>query len=257
VLDPTTPIRSGEIFKARHRRSGNIVAIKGTSYRVLDPADASKWFEHQVRRICSLSNNHLVNILDLVDCRGVWCLVTEYVDGEDLERFVRRNGVMPVPSAIECIVQVARGLEYAHARGLFHLDLTPDALLLDRQGVTRVLGTGIAAIEREIWGGLSGHPDYMAPDLLECGGACADIYGLGAVWFYVLSGRPMYHGSGWDALAKLKAHRSEPIPLLPVAESVAGDVNTFFRRMVAKKASDRYPSMAEVLADLQSFQARA
>ncbi len=253
----------GQVFKAVHRVLGNVVAIKmlppGTQH---DPAVIAR-FEREVRVATELVHPNIIAAYAADQSNGIRFLVMQYMEGQDLSAVVKANGPLSVPSAIHYLLQAARGLEFAHAAGVVHRDIKPANLLVDNQGVVKILDLGLARTESpddvdaqaeltEI-GSVLGTVDYMAPEqALSARNADsrADIYSLGCSLFYLLTGRPIYEG---DSLtAKLLAHQIQPIPdLRQQCPAISARLAAIFQKMVAKRVDERYQSISDVIADLE------
>ncbi|MEZ6148312.1 MAG: protein kinase [Planctomycetaceae bacterium] len=261
----------GQVYKARHRRMERLVAIKTLPHT--DDFD-EQWrvrFRREVKAAARLSHPHIVTAYDAREDDGIDYLVMEFVDGEDLGQLVRAGGPLPLSEALECILQAARGLEYAHEQGVVHRDIKPTNLLLDPNGTVKVLDMGLARIEPAEGlssdsatdltgtGTVMGTVDYMAPEQAQntkLADQRSDIYSLGITLFYLLTGKPAYSGS--TAMERLLAHRDQPIPSVREAVQERDDFSTdkwqtlegIFQRMIAKKPEDRYPSMTDLIRDL-------
>ena len=130
-------------------------------------------------------------------------LVMEFVNGRDLAACVEREGPFSLPRAVDCILQAARGLAYAHSQGIIHRDIKPHNLLLDESGVVKVTDLGLARLNHgaegpaagadvTMAGGVIGTADYMPPEQAVDSTTIdhrADIYSLGCTLHYLLTGR--------------------------------------------------------------------
>jgi len=265
VLDELGKGGMGMVFKAEHRRMERIVALKVLSPDVVESPEALQRFHREVKAAARLSHPNIVTAFDADEAKGIHFLVMEYVEGSDLSDFVEKQGPLAVDEAVACISQAARGLEYAHKQGVIHRDIKPSNLLLDTNGTVKILDMGIARIETlsdaarattELTGtgAVMGTVDFMSPEqALDAKHVDqrADIYSLGISLYYLLTGESAYHGD--SAMARLLAHREDPIPSLSAAvPEVPESLDAVFHKMVAKQPEDRYQTMAEVIAELKA-----
>ena len=260
ILDKIGAGGMGQVFKAQHRRMERVVAIKMLPAAMLkDPAAAAR-FQREVVAAAKLSNPNIVSAYDADEANGRHFLVMEYVEGQDLSALVKRDGPLSVTKAAGCILQAARGLEFAHKKGVVHRDIKPANLLLDTEGTVKILDMGLArfntdgdaATQAELTGtgAVMGTVDYMAPEQAlstKHADARADIYSLGCSLYYLVTGKAAYDGE--TLMARLLAHREQPIPSL--GADVPEPVQAVFEKMVAKNVQDRYQTMSEVVAELQ------
>lgn len=256
----------GVVLKARHRRMKRHVAIKVLPAEMTSNPDAIARFEREVEAAAQLSHTNIVGAHDADEIDGQHFLVMEYVDGRDLSSVVKSNGPLPVEQAVAFVIQAARGLEFAHQRGVIHRDIKPANLLLNQQGTVKILDMGLARFSETAdvdtqaeltgTGTVMGTVDYMSPEQAlntKTADARSDIYSLGITLYYLLVARPAYEGD--TMMARLLAHANQPIPSLRDARpDVAEPIQAVFEKMVAKQADDRYQSMIEVIADLERSQ---
>jgi len=256
----------GMVYKARHRRMARVVALKVAPSVGEGARDSVRRFQREVRAAARLSHPNIVSAHDSDEVQGVYFLVMEYVEGEDLSTLVKKHGPLPWAKAVDCVLQTARGLEFAHARGVIHRDIKPSNLLLDKDGHVKILDMGLARIEQAAdsaedtsnetltsTGELLGTLDYLSPeqaaDTHSVDGR-ADIYSLGCTLFYLITGRPVYEGK--SPVEKIVAHRQRPVPSLrALRPDVPESLDVVFQQMVAKRPDMRQPSMRVVIAHLE------
>jgi serine/threonine protein kinase len=181
---------------------------------------------------------------DADEAKHTHFLVMEFVEGIDLAKLVGEHGTLPVGQAVNCILQAARGLSYAHSRGVVHCDIKPGNLLLDTTSTVNVLDMGLASLtsaedqdQLTGVGQIMGTVDFMAPEQARNtkeADARADIYSLGMTLWYLLTGQAAYGGN--SPTAKLLAHQSDPVPsLIRARRDVSEALDAVFSRMVAKR----------------------
>jgi WD40 repeat protein/formylglycine-generating enzyme required for sulfatase activity/serine/threonine protein kinase len=264
LLDKLGEGGMGVVYKAQHRRMKRLVAVKTISRREIGSPDAVKRFYREVETAAKLNHPNIVQAYDASEHDGVHYLVMEYVEGEDLAALVKEHGALPIAQAVDYVLQAARGLQYAHKHQIIHRDIKPSNLLLDKEGTVKILDMGLASIaglaedsDRDRLtssGQMMGTCDYMAPEQAmdaHHADARADIYSLGCTLYRLLTGRALYQGE--SMIQVLLAHRESPIPSLCQARpEVPPQLETVYQKMVAKKPEDRYQSMTEVLAALET-----
>ena len=268
ILDKLGEGGMGQVYKARHRRMDRIVALKVLPSDAMKQPDAVQRFQQEVKAAAQLSHPNIVRAYDADEAGGVHFLVMEYVGGRDLGSLGNEKLKLPVATAVDYIVQAARGLEYAHDKNIIHRDIKPSNLLLDPDGAVKVLDMGLARFNQKAEaddvteaegltqsGQVMGTLDYMSPEQAQSTKSAderSDVYSLGCTLFHLLAGRPVYEGD--TLVAKILAHRDEPIPhLWEIRDDVPAGLDETFRKMVAKNPKYRHQSMKRVIADLAKF----
>jgi serine/threonine protein kinase len=268
VLDRLGAGGMGTVFKARHRRMKRIVALKVLSRSLSKDDTFVQRFQREVETIARLTHTNIVMAYDADEAEVGHFLVMEFISGNDLSSVVQKQGPFTLPAAISCALQTARGLEYAHGQGIIHRDIKPANLLRDAQGVVKITDLGLARLNAANdptgvsgggltqAGGILGTVDYMSPEQALDSTTIdhrADIYSLGATLYFLLVGKAPYQGD--SLMATLLKHREAPIPSIRSSRpEVPPSLDDVFRRMVAKRAEDRYQTMADVVRALEELQ---
>lgn len=258
----------GLVMKARDTRMDREVAIKILSPKLADNRELLVRFQREVRAAAKLDHQNIITAYDADDVGGTRFLVMQFVEGVDLRTHVGTKGPLNCESAIDCVLQAAEGLRFAHECGIVHRDVKPANLLIDNDGIVRVLDMGLARFSSPNTSEdaqltktdtVMGTVDYMAPEQAadtHAADARADIYSLGCTLYYLLTGLPIFEG---DTLtSRLLAHQTSVPPQLPKsAVDVSPQIQTVFEELVAKSPERRLESMSVVIEKLRSCQAEA
>ena len=267
LLDRVDASTSGQIFKARHRTLGRLVALKVLSQSALESQSAVERFLRKARLLAQLRHPNLAIAYDAGHREETYYLTMEFVDGADLHQRLRNDGPLPLRVTLDYIAQAAEALAYVHRKGVVHRNVKPSNLLVGRDGCVRIVGWGLARIMPnsrfdvaiDPWvedkpGRVLGTPDYMPPEQAQSAAtvdARADVYSLGCTLYTALTGHPVYAGK--DAKEKVGLHRDAAIPRL--AGSVDGapaELDQLLSRMLAKDPAQR-PSVEQVIRDLRDL----
>jgi serine/threonine protein kinase len=249
----------GKVYRGMRRRCDELVALKFLRKQFLSRPDAVAAFILEARTIAGLKHPGIVAVHGLG--RTPWgglFIVMDLIEGGDLLQMTAR-GPVPVAQAVDWTRQAADALAHAHERGILHCDLKPANLLLAGDGSIRVTDFGLAQVlsdGRTPKTGIAGTAAYTAPEqIADCWGPltfATDVYGLGAVLYHLLTGRPPFGGErAADILAQIVSHTMPPAPL-QLNPSVPRTVSDLCLRCLAKRGADRPQSMSELNAALPS-----
>lgn len=255
----------GEVWLAEHGLLKRPCAVKLIRPELAaNPANAAR-FSREVQAVTGLSHVNTVRVYDYGQADdGTFYFVMEYLDGPTLEELIKMSGPLPFGRVVHLLRQVCGALAEAHAAGLVHRDLKPGNVIVATIGgqrdVAKLLDFGLVhdlsaeADDRLTRAGMVlGTPAYMCPEQTEGASAVdarGDIYSLGAVAFFALTGRPPFQEKTTGLL--LAAHRFKPPPLLkdfrPDAPSNLASILT---RCLSKDPADRFQTTADVLQALE------
>jgi len=255
----------GRVFLCEHLLLRRRVAVKTMSATHLKDPSAVDRFMREARAVAALEDPNIVRVHDVEREGPSPLMVMEYVDGQSLQQLVEKEGPLSVKAASDYVVQAARGLRRAAEAGIVHRDIKPSNLLLDKQGVVKILDMGLARfLQPEPKDDLTkkfdsnsvlGTADYLSPEQAVDStkvDARADIYSLGATFFFLLTGKPLYDMP--TVAEKLLAHQMKPMPpLTDYRTDVPDELETVMLKMLAKKPADRYQTATDVVDALKPW----
>lgn len=257
------------VYLAEHTRMHDKRAIKVLPKKRLNDASYLARFQLEAKAIASLNHPNIVLAYDIDNEGDVHYIVMEYVDGYDLQTLVKREGPMDFSTAADVISQAARGLEHAHSKGVIHRDVKPANLLIDPDGVVRLLDMGLALVAEASGAeqasltvahneNVLGTADYLAPEQALNSHTVdhrADIYGLGCTLYFLLTGKPPF--SDGTLAQRIARHQTEmPRSIRELRKDCPGELEGICVKMIQKEPKYRYQSAAEVAEILARFAAK-
>ncbi|MGH8030507.1 MAG: serine/threonine-protein kinase, partial [Arenimonas sp.] len=246
----------GVVYRARQHGLERDVAIKllgagpGAS-----PAFVER-FRREARSAARMQHPNIVEIFEFGHRDGLNYFTMRLIEGPNLADRLAADGRLPPRDAARLLRTLAEAVDYAHRLGVLHLDLKPANVLLDAAGVPMIADFGLArAVDAEHEGGeISGTPSYMAPEQArgEAATAATDLYGLGAILYECIAGRPPF--AGGDAQAVLERVVAHPAtPLRQVRADVPIDLEAICLKCLAKAPGERYANARTLADDLGRF----
>jgi serine/threonine protein kinase len=258
VVLELTPGGMGQVFLAEDVRMPRRVVLKSLAGKWLESPVAQQRFRREANTACVLSHGNVATLYDVVEARGHFLLVFEYVEGRTLRR-VLNEGTIPLGLALRLGIQLVDAITYAHDQGILHCDIKPENLQVTSDNKLKVLDFGLARARYDTGQGvpeldrgkLLGTAGYMAPERLSRGtlNASGDIYCIGVVLFELLTGRHPYPERGpAQVLAVLGADAPRPSTLVG---GVTPDLDMISERALSRDPNLRYQSARELGKDLR------
>ena len=254
----------GAVYLAVDTLQDRRVALKLLPRHLASDAEYMRRFYHEADAASRLCHENIVRAYATGKDRGRHFFVMEYCEGETLGRRIVREGLLPWEDAVRIAIQVARGLQHAHAAGFVHRDIKPANIMLLKDGAAKILDLGLAkhvgdgspAFTTQS-GQALGTPDYIAPEQVvreEIPDGRLDIYSLGATIFHALTGQTPYPGT--SAVEIVTKHLHDPVPdPRSLRKEIPAGVARVIRRMLAKRREDRHPDCGALLKDLEQVAA--
>ncbi len=248
-----------QVLLARHRLHGGLFAVKILADHLAQDPNIVARFKQEATTAASLSGHpNIVPIFDIGEGHGLHYLVMQFVCGEDLSSYIRREGKLSPSAAAGVIAQTAEALSWAESRRVVHRDLKPANIHLDTAGRIKILDFGISKIT-DVADGLTrpgealGTPFYMSPEQIR-GEGCdirSDLYSLGVVFFELLTARRPFENE--SATAIQIAHLStSPPSVLSYDATLPLMCDQIIQKLLRKDRTERYNSAQELLNDLHA-----
>lgn len=248
---------AGVVYRARHCLLKRPVAVKLLNVAKVSTRSIDQ-FETEVQLTSQLNNPHTIQIYDYgVTIEGTYYYVMELIDGLTLNQLVRRFGPQPEERVIHLLIQACGSLAEAHSLGLIHRDVKPDNLMLSNRGgefdVIKVLDFGLVKAVEDAGSGMtqiSGTPLFMSPEAINAPHQVdgrSDLYALGSVGYFLLTGRPVFQG---ECVQSVLTQQLSAIPVAPSLVSgrrLSPDLEAVILGCL-EKAPDRRPATPRELA---------
>ncbi len=245
----------GSVYLCEHVSMRRRVAIKVLPLAKAKDASYLERFYREARAVAALDHVHIVRAHDIDHDGKLHFLVMEYVDGSSLQQIVQKGGPMDVIRACHYIAQAALGLQAAHEAGLVHRDIKPGNILVDRNGLVKILDLGLARffndddnLSKKYEETVLGTTDYLAPEQAVDSSVDirADVYSLGATFYYLLTGRTLF-GEGLAAQKLIWHQTRQPKPIRSLRPEVPEELAELIeKRMLAKDPAERFQVPIEV-----------
>jgi len=245
----------GVVWRARDPFIGRQVALKTITPGLLDNPDLLKRFYREAQSAGSLQHPNIVIIYDLGEADGLPYIAMEFLEGESLEKTIATQPAMPLAQKLNIIIQLCRGLDYAHKHGVVHRDIKPANIIVVHDGTVKVVDFGIVRLTSTSMtstGMVVGTVGYMSPEQAqgEHVDARSDLFSVGVVIYELLAYRKPFAGPNIAAVL-IKIVTEEPPPLANFAPQVPPQLCDVVHRCLRKNPNERYQSLEDLVMELE------
>ncbi|MGH7146246.1 MAG: protein kinase domain-containing protein [Planctomycetota bacterium] len=249
----------GAVYLAEDNKLERKCAIKLLPPEVSrDPKRVSK-FISEAKLTAGLNHVNIIQVYDIDQIDGFFFYAMEYLEGHSLEDVITRAGRLTVDETLNFAIQLAHGLEHAHAKGIVHRDIKPSNVYVCNDGTLKILDLGLSiqtsGFNLAVAGHAIGTPLYISPE--QAGGRAdvderSDIYSLGILMYRLMTGQVPFMAATPQAVMQM--HLTTPIPdVRQLVPEVPQELSTIIRKCMAKEPNERYQSCRALLDDLESL----
>lgn len=243
-----------DVYKAKDLTLGRFVAIKVLKSEFSEDLNFVTKFRTEAQSAAGLEHPNIVNIYDVGSEKGMHYIVMEYVEGITLKTYIEKKGQLSFKEAVSIAIQVGRGIEAAHAKGIIHRDIKPQNIIISTEGKVKVTDFGIAraASSNTISSDVMGSVHYSSPEQARNGfvDGKSDIYSLGIVMYEMVTGRVPFDGDTTVAVA-IQHLQEEMVPPSAYAQNLPISMEKIILKCTQKNPDRRYESMTALLTDLR------
>ena len=245
------------VYKARCHRLNRLVGIKILKDEFARDEEFRRRFHAEGEAVAMLSHPNIVQVYDVSSTEDANFIVMELIDGISLKQYMEKKGVLNWKETLHFAMQIAKGLEHAHSRGIIHRDIKPHNVMVLKNGSVKVMDFGIARVmskSNTLTKEALGSVHYISPEQAKGGHTDnrSDLYSLSVVMYEMMTGRPPYDGESPVAVAiqHINGGAAMPSTLNP---NIPGGLEQIIMKGMALEIQDRYVSATEMLQDMEEF----
>ncbi|MCR4612263.1 MAG: Stk1 family PASTA domain-containing Ser/Thr kinase [Lachnospiraceae bacterium] len=243
-----------DVYKAKDHVLNREVAIKVLKKEFTEDMSFVTKFRREAQSAAVLEHPNIVNIYDVGSENGLYFIIMEYIEGITLKSYIERKERLNYKEVLSIAIQVGRGIQAAHEKGIIHRDIKPQNVIISTEGKVKVTDFGIAkavssnTINAEVMGSVH----YTSPEQARNGmvNYQTDIYSLGIVMYEMITGRVPYDGDTTVAIA-LQHLQSDIVPPSQYVDDIPISVEKIILKCTMKSPDRRYENMEDLLLDLK------
>ena len=246
----------GVVYKAEDTKLERPVALKFLSPLLNQDAEVRKRFDREAKAAAALSHPNVCTVHEIDEEDGRVFIAMEFVEGESIDKKIER-GPLKIETALDIAVQIAKGLEAAHKKNIYHRDIKPQNVIVNDEGHAKVMDFGLAQLADRSRltrdGTTLGTIAYMSPEQTEGAGTDqrTDIWSLGVVIYEMVTGRLPFQGDYNQAIMFSILHE-EPEAMTALRTDATAELERIVNKCLAKKPAERYQTATELIVDLQA-----
>jgi serine/threonine-protein kinase len=261
ILEKIATGGMGTVYKAKQTSMDRVVALKTLLPKFANERDSRERFLREARAVAKLAHPNIVSGIDSGEANGIYYFVMEFLDGEPLDRVLRKRTRLPWREAATIVRQIALALDHAHKNAMVHRDVKPGNIMLLKDGtvkladlgLARIASAGDAALTRS--GMIVGSPGYVSPE--QATGERdldirSDLYSLGLTFFEAIVGEPAYTGDSPMTVISSRLTHDPHFEKL-AAFDAPKDLIALVTKMCAREAIRRYQTPQYLLEDLDAI----
>lgn len=253
----------GVVYLAEHILLDKKFAVKSLNVKYTDDPNFRQRFYQEAKNQALLSHPNIVQATDFYEEQGQYFLVMEYVEGEELSKFIRQEGRLSEKEALTILKGILEGLGFAHRKGMVHRDIKPSNIIVSTVAndlSVRIMDFGLAILAggdrlTSAESGIIGTPWYQSPEQIKTPQEIdhrSDIYSLGILLFEMLTGKVPFEGEVYSVINK---QISEPTPdITKICPDISKDLAKIVYKCMAKNPDERFQGCDELLKHLAAYE---
>jgi serine/threonine-protein kinase len=250
-----------DVYLAKDRDLDELLALKILHNNILTQGD-SEFFKEEIRLARRITHRNIVRTYDFGTWNGRYLITMEYVQGFDVGRLLEKTGAMSISNGLAMARQICAAIKAAHDQGIIHRDLKPSNMMINKQGIIKIMDFGLAmninalksAEGNPMANVIAGTPKYMAPEQFTGGqlDQRTDIYALGLILYAIFSGKPPFDEvRTFEDLEQMHL-KVKPTSLRKLVKNMPDYLDAIINKAIAKNPADRFQSVGELLDELHA-----
>ena len=249
----------GVVYRAKDNVLDRMVAIKELNSELAEKSDEFNKLIKEARTTARLIHKNIVRVYDIKKIKNNHIIIMEFVEGEDYNQIIHKQGPLPVREIIEVARNLFEALHYSHSQGIIHKDIKPKNIMKDRSGEIKIVDFGVAAVgagtEKYSTRYIIGSPHYISPEQIARSkpDQRSDIYSAGATLFHLATGEVAFTGKNADEI--FRKHMTEPVPsIYKLRPGIPLQLAQIIEKCMQKEKEARYQSAKEVLEQIKKIE---